>query len=369
MSWRPVSAFVKSTDLNSIEHRDGFDLRRLREHIEWLHRDYTKLVSQPGQIAGESGRVAGDIDQPVGRPDRQSIGDPIVQALRRRIENDRVRLAIQKEGFNRLGNIAAEVCLMRTRRLTRGANRRLVPIDADHRLQSFGHGVPKKTGSAVGVDQHLADYLAGDKFQERPGNKIVGLGECARHFRSAQGPVLPLRKASGPKLSQRLVHSWNSDRATFNIYYVPAVFFKKPNPALCRMNGDPVSESIRLGGTQGGQYFDIGDAADSLQELENLAAFQFQLMKIGDMLVIAAAATTKIRANRVNPLVGANGYLSKLRPIKALPVLNDFGFDLFSIDRKRYENDFSVEPTHACSAEPDVMNLESDRRMRCCVRL
>ena len=83
-------------------------------------------------------------------------------------------------------------------------------------------------------------------------------------------------------------------------------------------------------------------------------------MLVGDVLVVAPAAMTKIGADRVNPLSRANDHLPQLRPIEAFPALNDFGLDLLSVNRERYENDFCVEATDAGSAECDVVNVQSD---------
>ena len=85
-------------------------------------------------------------------------------------------------------------------------------------------------------------------------------------------------------------------------------------------------------------------------------------MMVGDVLVVTASATTKIRADRVDPLGRADDHVLELGPIEAFLVFDHFGLDSFSIDRERDENDFSVDPANAGSAERDVMNVKSDRR-------
>ena len=80
-------------------------------------------------------------------------------------------------------------------------------------------------------------------------------------------------------------------------------------------------------------------------------------MTVGDMLVIAAAALAKIRADRVNPLGRANDHLPELRAVETFSVFNDFGLDSFPIDRERDEDNFSVEPSYPCAPERDVMNV------------
>ena len=167
----------------------------------------------------------------------------------------------------------------------------------------------------------------------------------------------PSAKTGCPKLLQRFIHRRNRDRAPFNIHNVAAVLFKKSDFAFCGVNGDPVSECVRSLGSEGGKNLDIGDAADPLQELGHLAAFQFQLMSVGDMLVVAASAMTKIRADRVNPLGRGNDHLPELRSIKAFSAFDDFGLDSFPVDRERYKNNFSVEPADAGASERDIMNV------------
>ena len=175
--------------------------------------------------------------------------------------------------------------------------------------------------------------------------------------------MLPVRQTGCPQFLQRLIDHRKSDRAPLDIDNFPAVFFKESDPALCGVDGDPVSECIRVWGSESGQYLDIGDAANPLQELDDLAALQFELMTVGDVLVIAASALTKIRADRVDPLSRANDHLSELGPIKALFAFDHLGLDPFPIDCERYENDFPFEASYAGSAERDVINVKPDRRL------
>ena len=178
-----------------------------------------------------------------------------------------------KEGLNRFADVTAEVGFVRQGRSPSGLDRRLVPIDAHHRRQSFGQGVPKKTGTAIGVHQDFSNDTVANKIKECPGNGIVGLGERARYSRTAQGPMLPLGQAGGPKLFQRVIDGRNRDCAMFNIHHRPAVFCEKPDLALAGVNGDPVSKCIRVGRSEGGQHFDIRQVADPFQKLDHLAAF------------------------------------------------------------------------------------------------
>jgi hypothetical protein len=123
------------------------------------------------------------------------------------------------------------------------------------------------------------------------------------------------------------------------------------------VNRDPVPECVRSLGSDGGKNVHIGDAANSLQELGNLAAFQFKLVIVSDMLVIAASAMAEIRANGVNPLVRGNDHLPKPRSIEVFSAFDDFGLNQLTVDRERNEDDFSIEPTYAGASERDIMNV------------
>jgi hypothetical protein len=143
----------------------------------------------------------------------------------------------------------------------------------------------------------------------------------------------------------------------FNIDYFTAVLGKKSDPVSGGVNGDPVSECVRAGGSQGGRDFNLDDTADPFQQLDHLAAFQFELVMVGDMLVIAASALAKIRADWVNSVRRAPGDSAKSGSNEVFPMLNDFGLDPFPFDCQRDENDLSVEPPDAGSAKSDVMNV------------
>ena len=78
---------------------------------------------------------------------------------------------------------------------------------------------------------------------------------------------------------------------------------------------------------------------------------------VRDVLVVTASATPKIRADRANSLDRADDHVPESRPIEPFPAFDHLGLDAFSIDRERDENDFSVDPANAGSAERDIMNV------------
>jgi hypothetical protein len=93
-----------------------------------------------------------------------------------------------------------------------------------------------------------------------------------------------------------------------------------------------------------------------------LAALQFQLMIVSDMLVIASPASAENGTDRLRTVDRPQDDFLELRAIKTAPVLDQFSFDPFSIDSKRHKNDFPVDPTDTCAAECDIMDLQFHNR-------
>jgi hypothetical protein len=88
-----------------------------------------------------------------------------------------------------------------------------------------------------------------------------------------------------------------------------------------------------------------------------LAALQFQLMIVGDMLVIASPASAEVGTDRLDAVDRPQDNFLELRPVKAAPALDQFSFDPFTVYSTRYKNDFSVDPTDTGAAECDVMDV------------
>jgi hypothetical protein len=84
-------------------------------------------------------------------------------------------------------------------------------------------------------------------------------------------------------------------------------------------------------------------------------------MFVGDMLVIASAASTEIGTDWLNPVFRPEDYFFELRTIKAAPVFDELSFDPFPVDGQRHEDDFSADPTDAGASERDVMNIQFDK--------
>ena len=84
-------------------------------------------------------------------------------------------------------------------------------------------------------------------------------------------------------------------------------------------------------------------------------------MFVGDMLVIASAASTEIGTDWLYPVVRPEDYFFELRTIKAAPVLDQLCFDSFPVDGQRHEDDFSVDPTDTGASERDVMDVQFDK--------
>jgi hypothetical protein len=89
-----------------------------------------------------------------------------------------------------------------------------------------------------------------------------------------------------------------------------------------------------------------------------LAALQFQLMIVGDMLVIASPASAEVGTDRLDAVDRPQDNFLELRPVKAAPALDQFSFDPFTVYGALYKNNFSADPTDAGAAECDVMDVD-----------
>ena len=93
-----------------------------------------------------------------------------------------------------------------------------------------------------------------------------------------------------------------------------------------------------------------------------MATLQFQLMVVSDVLVIASPASAEKGTDRLGTVDRLQDNFLELRAIKAFSVLDQVGFDPFSVDSKRHKNDFSVDPTDACASKRDVMDVQFHHR-------
>lgn len=88
--------------------------------------------------------------------------------------------------------------------------------------------------------------------------------------------------------------------------------------------------------------------------------FDTELFRIGNVLVLTAAAIAKITAWRQNPLGGRFQNLDQLCPGKTGFDLRQFRFHFFAMRDEWNKDDKVAQPPHPFAAESDVVNDESD---------
>ena len=95
---------------------------------------------------------------------------------------------------------------------------------------------------------------------------------------------------------------------------------------------------------------------DALEQIRYLLVLQPQLRRIGDVLILAAAARAKITALRRDALRRRLLHAKQFCPRKILFDLGDFGLNGFADQHERDEHDEIVHAPDAFATERDVVN-------------
>jgi hypothetical protein len=122
------------------------------------------------------------------------------------------------------------------------------------------------------------------------------------------------------------------------------------------MDCDSVSKSEWAGTRHGWQHGDLLEFPDSPQKLLYLLPFEFELVVVSDMLIVAPSAMTKIFADWVNPIRRRNNHSAELGPIEPFASFNYFCGDLLSIDCERDKNSLTVHASDPFATKRNVMN-------------
>ena len=113
---------------------------------------------------------------------------------------------------------------------------------------------------------------------------------------------MSVRNIAGTQISELAIHLVHGDRATFNVNQPMRVASKVSDHSILGVNSDAVSISILRRRGDDRTERDVFNFADALQHVADLARFDFELMRIIDMLIGASAATAEVRARRLHPL-------------------------------------------------------------------
>src|SRR6516164_5857702 len=105
-------------------------------------------------------------------------------------------------------------------------------------------GVREKTGTAVGIEQHLSFQSGRNVFQQDRSDEIIRLCKSEWHALLAQSSMRTIGETLLTQLLQFFVQLGSSDLATLNIHDLSAVFGKKTETPLFRMYGDSIPKSV-----------------------------------------------------------------------------------------------------------------------------
>ena len=126
------------------------------------------------------------------------------------------------------------------------------------------------------------------------------------------------------------------------------------------MNRDAVSVRIGKGRGDDRPQHNFVEFADALKSVADLLRFDFQLMRIIDVLICAAAATPEVRAGWIDAMGRPYFKINKFGLSELLFLARDFCRNSFTLDRKRNEDGFAVFAPNAVAAKSHVLDLEID---------
>jgi hypothetical protein len=126
------------------------------------------------------------------------------------------------------------------------------------------------------------------------------------------------------------------------------------------VNGDAIPICVVEGRGDDRAHRDVFELSDSLQEIADLTRFDFELMRVVDVLVGAAAAPTKIRTGRFDAIRRRLSNFDNLSFGKLLFLADDFRRNKFAVDGERNKDGFPIFARDAFSAKRDVFDLEID---------
>ena len=122
------------------------------------------------------------------------------------------------------------------------------------------------------------------------------------------------------------------------------------------MNRDPVSKPVGIRTRHGWQNVNAGELSDPLQKLLYLPPFEFDLMVVSDMLIIAPAATTEIFADRRDSIGRRYNDRNEPGTIETFPLLDYRCLDLLAVDGERDEHSLALKTPDTFSAECNIVN-------------
>jgi hypothetical protein len=129
------------------------------------------------------------------------------------------------------------------------------------------------------------------------------------------------------------------------------------NDAVLGMNGDPIAVSVFERRGDDRSHRDVFEFSDSPKNVSDLTRFDFELMRVIDVLISAAATFPEVRTMRLDSMRRTSFKIDNLRFGKLLFLANDFCRNQFTLDREWNENGLPVFARDAFPAESDVLDF------------
>jgi hypothetical protein len=218
----------------------------------------------------------------------------------------------------------------------------------------------EKSRPAERIYEERAHDFGSDFPEQQLRNFVIGLDKGRNLVASAQGLVLSVAHSLASDLCQKPIHLVRCDRAKIDIENVPALPGKESDRLSIGVNRNPISETKWLGAWDRGQDLGFAQPSDPPHGLFNLILLDLELMRIGDVLIVAPAASPKVPAGRITSVDRRFQHFRRDGPVQAAALLCQLDVDALAVDRKRHEHHFPVKPSNPGSPESDFVDQNGD---------
>jgi hypothetical protein len=132
---------------------------------------------------------------------------------------------------------------------------------------------------------------------------------------------------------------------------------KITDDSVLGVNGDAISIGILQRRRNNRTERQVSDFANALQHGPDLAGFNFELVRVIDVLIGAAATAAEVRAGGIDPLRRRFSNVEQLSFRQLLLFSGNFGRNELAVDRERNEHSFTVFTSDTFAAKGDVLDL------------
>ena len=254
-------------------------------------------------------------------------------------------------------HVADEIFLLLRRPRARTLDGGCVDFDADELWKQIGERLCKKARARVGVDEQrlVALHERTDEFDHRVRDFGVGLREERGKARFAER-VVAVARVPRPQPAKRLVHLRRCKRALFDLDNAVATLAVVSDGPLRHMDTDAVAIAERFWRGDDRAHRDGAEMSNALECVGDLSAFDFELVRIVDVLVGAAAAFSKVRAGCGDAMRRCFPHGNQCSLGKLFFPPPDARDDLLAGNRERHKHNASVMPRDTVASEGDILD-------------